>query len=670
MRLFSTIRGRLAGSGALALVAGLAAVAACGSTTSHPFDPAEGVDSGGAGPLLNSQDVASITIDPPAATITIVNGVIVTQGLDVIAHYGDGTMTKVTSGVGWSVTNVPMGNIASSGLYTPSGNQGGLATATAVYKMQKATAALTVKLKFRENAGMLGSPVQAALTGATVADASVLWAYPYDGTVFPRGIAGPQLMWNNGTAGDAYYVHVTSPTFELESFTTTPPPSSYAFTAGLWQKFVDSTSGAANLTVARLAGGTPSGAATVIAKHAWSIAPASMRGTIYYWSNNVGRVMRIKPGAAAADDFSAGTFGALPASGCTMTCHTVSADGSTLVSGGDTLGGSYDLLKNQVIFDNGGATGTPQKRAWAMPALSPNGKYMVQNSAAGVPGPPGALDGLWKTADGTRMSGSGLDGAHLGMPNFSPDGTKIAYVDVATGGLSSYAFDPVAVKAGASTPLVDVGTGLAIEWPSLTPDANWIIYHRGPLDSRLGNADLFLASATIPNKEVRLAKLDGDTYPFAAADRDKSWNYEPTFAPVPSGGYFWVVFTSRRTYGNALVGAKDAVKQLWVAAIDLAPAPGVDPSHPPFLLPGQDTTSLNMRGFWALDPCKGDGQGCSTGTECCNGACDGTGADGGLICKAGACAAEGDRCAVASDCCDVASGATCINHVCSQPPPR
>lgn len=100
------------------------------------------------------------------------------------------------------------------------------------------------------------------------------------------------------------------------------------------------------------------------------------------------------------------------------------------------------------------------------------------------------------------------------------------------------------------------------------------------------------------------------------------------------------------------LGAKDVVKQLWVAAIDLNHAPGVDPSHPPFLLPGQDTTSLNMRGFWALDPCKGDGQGCATGTECCNGSRDGMGADGGLVCKAGACAAEGDRCQVASDCCE------------------
>jgi hypothetical protein len=113
------------------------------------------------------------------------------------------------------------------------------------------------------------------------------------------------------------------------------------------------------------------------------------------------------------------------------------------------------------------------------------------------------------------------------------------------------------------------------------------------------------------------------------------------------------------------------VKQLWVAAIDLNPTPGVDPSHAAFLLPGQDTTSINMRGFWALDPCKGDGQGCSSGTECCGGFCDGSGGDGGLVCKsAGTCAADGDHCNMTSDCCNASSGTTCINHVCAEPGPK
>ena len=76
-------------------------------------------------------------------------------------------------------------------------------------------------------------------------------------------------------------------------------------------------------------------------------------------------------------------------------------------------------------------------------------------------------------------------------------------------------------------------------------------------------------------------------------------------------------------------------------------------------------------GFWALDPCKGDGAGCATGTECCGGFCDGSGADGGLVCKsAGTCSQDGDKCTVTSDCCNAAAGSTCINHVCAEPGPH
>ena len=129
--------------------------------------------------------------------------------------------------------------------------------------------------------------------------------------------------------------------------------------------------------------------------------------------------------------------------------------------------------------------------------------------------------------------------------------------------------------------------------------------------------------------------------------------------------------TSRRTYGNELLGSKDATKQLWVIAIDQAPQMGKDPSHPAFRLPGQAIDSINMRGFWALDPCKQDGQSCMSGTECCNGYCD-PGPDGGApVCgpKQG-CANNGDKCDVSADCCGSASGTTCINHVCSEPTPN
>ncbi|CAN5747312.1 hypothetical protein BH11MYX4_BH11MYX4_30830 [soil metagenome] len=660
-----------------ALAAIVTVLIACGSDSltngfDDTLDGGDGFDEAGSSGILGNgqKTLTSLTIDPPTATLVAENGgPPQTQPFKAILHYADNSTSEMTNGITWTATNLQVGNVGANGVYTTSGSIGGAVKINASFQGQKASATLSVKLHVLENPAKADAATVAALKAATTKDAAIQWAYPYDGTVFPRGLGSPRLMWNNGGAADTYYVHITSATYELESFTNVPPPSRYTFNPGTWQKFVDSTAGAADLTVAR----SVAGVATVAAKHKWTVAPASMRGTIYYWANAVGRVMRIKPGATAPDDFSAGTFGGLPDGGCTMTCHTVSADGSTLVSGGDTLGGSYDLLTNKPIFDLGGAPGSAQKRAWSNPALSPNGKYLVENSSP-LPGPPGAMDGLWNTKDGTRVAASGLDGVKLGMPSFSPDATKLAYVGIggaAAGSLNVFAFNQTTAKVGASTLLVNQGTGLPIAWPSMTPDAKWAIYHRGPLDTRDGPADLFFASTVTPNAEVRLAKLNGDGYPFAAGARDLSFNYEPTFAPVPSGGYFWVVFTSRRTYGNQNVGAKEVVKELWVAAIDLNPAVGVDPSHPPFLLPGQDESSINMRGFWALDPCKGDGKGCASGTECCGGFCDGTSSDGGLVCKsAGTCSQDGDHCDMTTDCCNAGTGSTCINHVCAEPGPK
>jgi len=44
-----------------------------------------------------------------------------------------------------------------------------------------------------------------------------------------------------------------------------------------------------------------------------------------------------------------------------------------------------------------------------------------------------------------------------------------------------------------------------------------------------------------------------------------------------------------------------------VAAIDINPTPGTDPSHPAFYLPGQELNAGNLRGFWVVDPCKQNG---------------------------------------------------------------
>src|SRR5262249_9757905 len=57
------------------------------------------------------------------------------------------------------------------------------------------------------------------------------------------------------------------------------------------------------------------------------------------------------------------------------------------------------------------------------------------------------------------------------------------------------------------------------------------------------------------NQAFRLEKLNGAGYPSGnggshPAPQEAVLNSEPTVNPIASGGYAWVVFTSRRMYGN------------------------------------------------------------------------------------------------------------------------
>jgi hypothetical protein len=168
-----------------------------------------------------------------------------------------------------------------------------------------------------------------------------------------------------------------------------------------------------------------------------------------------------------------------------------------------------------------------------------------------------------------------------------------------------------------------------------------------------------------------------------AHDDDTTLNYEPTVNPVPSGGYAWVVFTSRRLYGNVAtinpfysdpryhdLTATPTPKKLWVAAIDLNAPAGSDPSHPAFYLPAQELLAGNSRGYWVVDPCKSDGNSCETGDECCGGFCR-PGAGGNLVCTATvpACAQEFEKCTTNTDCCNSAA-IQCINGRCAVPLPK
>lgn len=175
-------------------------------------------------------------------------------------------------------------------------------------------------------------------------------------------------------------------------------------------------------------------------------------------------------------------------------------------------------------------------------------------------------------------------------------------------------------------------------------------------------------------------------------------NYEPTVNPDPtyttagSPEYYWVVFTSRRQFGNIAtvnpfwsdprrqnISKTVTPKKLWVAAISANPTAGTDPSFPAFYLPGQEWISGNSKAYWVQDACTAANVVRSTANECQSNA-DCCGAPTSSVCSVqtpianpvkrhcvpvGVCSDLGGTCGSDSDCC---GGNFCTNGTCQNPP--
>jgi hypothetical protein len=196
-----------------------------------------------------------------------------------------------------------------------------------------------------------------------------------------------------------------------------------------------------------------------------------------------------------------------------------------------------------------------------------------------------------------------------------------------------------------------------------------------------GIDDLYVVAATAGATPIALAQANNPNGVLPADSQHL--NYAPTVNPISAGGYIWVVFTSPRDYGNVMVSPQGAApmdatysnhKQLWVTAVD-ANLGTTDPSHPPFWLPGQDPTTANMFGYWALSPClptspdAGSSSSCTSGFECCSGLCRDNGSGPVCLASTTGCHQVGEVCTTSSDCCS-ATGVSCVAGICQDMIPK
>jgi len=364
------------------------------------------------------------------------------------------------------------------------------------------------------------------------------------------------------------------------------------------------------------------------------------------------------------------------------------------------------------------SSGIPAGGRMASPVFSPDGAHVVFNFYGGTfpvglgpdggaivnPDAGGATD-AGATPDGAITTIVGTDAGDGGTVFATGDYVSLAMMDfdVTTNTFSNFQvlFTPPA------------GTSV---WPSFMPTNSAVVFElevqnngrdwggtRSPCDNATcanestagSQGELWwvdVASKTAARLDQLNGLLAGTSYlPTLAANghnNDTVLNFEPTVNPVPGGGFAWVVFTSRRLYGNVAtlppyfsdpryvnLTTSPTPKKLWVAAVDLTGSPGTDVSHPAFYLPGQELLAGNSRGYWVVDPCEPNGTSCATGDQCCGGYCEDV--DGGFVCSAQqpACSSVSDKCSTAADCCGYTAvdaggaGIQCINSRCAEPAP-
>ena len=708
----------------------------------------------GGGTVLNTGDggppvISGATITADGGNVIVVTGV--TKDVKLTAAGSDGS--PVTSGM-WTTDDTKVGSVGADGTFHANGYVGGEVNISLLVGSGQIKTKLTVDVDIIENPATLAEADQTALKAGGAADPAFKFLYPFDGTVFPRGLPPPALQFGNGktvmNTANAAYLKMTTTHFSYQQFGLGGTPVRMVITDLAW-KGANLSAGANDplvVAVSKRTGTTVSGPVS----ESWRIAQGTLKGFIYYSTYKSpllpyseatmtgGGILRIKPGVKAPE---------VVRKGC-IVCHSVSANGNVLTSaiGPDltnpTAGDAVDLdLTSPTPKPRGPQTNIGQQYAFA--GLTPDGTLALTNGNPGL-GPPYLPHGfngdfqstLVNTATNTVVPSASLTQLvkHAQCPTFSIDGKHVAFIngDVSPEKrvLATMDFDGASVfsnlkvlrtesetttnwtaASAGSMPAPGAAQPKTIAWPSFTPDGNGILYHSGDsFDSSGFNYSAGLGTSWAQYAELRLIELDGTVKKLNALNGrdatgtsllpygeaiDNNLNYEPNVMPLPVGGYYWVVFTSRRSYGNKWApgrtkttqpfddpmqdpwgsnGGPSPRKKLWVAAIDLnhADPANMDPSHAAFYLPGQEDDSANMRAFAALAPCQQMGATCESGSDCCDGYCrqNGNDANGAPVLQCQPkletkCSLIDEPCATSVDCCDQTN--LCIGGRCAEPPP-
>ena len=125
--------------------------------------------------------------------------------------------------------------------------------------------------------GTLDAGLVAALQDPNVQASGTRWLYPYENTVFPRGLEAPVLQWDNVAGADSIYVHLKSMLLDYKICLPLSESMRFQLPANVWVTAAEQARGSGDpLTIDVTLGA--GGAATRLATLTISFALANIKG--------------------------------------------------------------------------------------------------------------------------------------------------------------------------------------------------------------------------------------------------------------------------------------------------------------------------------------------------------------------------------------------------------
>ncbi|MBV9949545.1 MAG: hypothetical protein JOZ69_22070, partial [Myxococcales bacterium] len=510
----------------------------------------------------------TLTIVPAGVVldVTVVNGVLKSiasgdSGVASVVFHAQ-TAAGVVVPATWSIDRGELGTLdVSSGTFTPNGEYTGIGTVKGLYGNSEGTATVTIRLHMVQNGGAAGAAATGAAgaggqggvggegPGGPVDDATVArlrgsasapaseaefgLLYPYNQTVWPRGLRAPLVQWQTTHAATVAYLHLTQANFEFEGFYAGTALVHQPIDPNAWRAALNGNGGDGLQLEVRIAD-----AAGVYGprRETWIVAPGVLKGTVYYDSygtalaNPVPGANGVIPSGAvlAIREGSTDPVLAIPGtqSQC-IACHTVSDDGSTLFAPNTNFAvstydysnsASYDLRNNGTVIANyfadvagqssSAPDGTSNNKKFMWAGLWKDGSFALQGKGhvedgSNATSPPNLQSGVFRRDNASQVKASGFDGVieEAVTPAFSRDGTKVAFNywtgTLPPGGGGGHTLDlmdfdcgPVATPAAGAPSCgtygfsnlrrlytnPDAANGY-VGWPAWLPDSTGIVFH-------------------------------------------------------------------------------------------------------------------------------------------------------------------------------------------------